>query len=1167
MQVTGTSGACEYTVTETAQTGYSLNTTASSTLTGVTLTPGGTTNLTVQNDQDPGSIQVTKSVVGADAPNGWEFTLSTTTAGCSIPGTVTNPATTADGSGGVVTFSGLQVATSPSTSCEYTVTETAQTGWTLNTTASSTLTGVTITAGNTTNLTVQNDQDLGGIAVTKTVNGAAAPAAWQFTLTSTTAGCVIPGTVTNPASTADGSGGSVSFTGLPLRSSTTGAVCEYTVSETAQTGYTLNVTASSTLTGIVPATPNTAISVVNDEDPGAIEVTKSVVGADAPNGWEFTLSVSGAGCAIPGSVTNPQTTADGSGGVVTFSGLQVSGTSGACQYTVAETAQTGWTLNTTASSTLTGVTVTSGNTTNLTVQNDQDLGGIAVTKTVNGAAAPAAWQFTLTSTTAGCVIPGTVTNPASTADGSGGSVSFTGLPLRSSTDGSVCQYTVSETAQTGYTLNTTASSTLTGIVPATPNTAISVVNDEDPGAIQVTKSVVGADAPNGWEFTLSVSGAGCAIPGAVTNPQTTADGSGGVVTFSGLQVAGTSGACQYTVAETAQTGWTLNTTASSTLTGVTVTAGSTTNLTVQNDQDLGGIAVTKTVNGAAAPAAWQFTLTSTTAGCVIPGTVTNPASTADGSGGSVNFTGLPLRSSTDGSVCEYNVAETAQTGYTLNVTASSALTGIVPATPNTAISVVNDEDPGAIQVTKSVVGADAPAAWEFTLSTTSAGCSIPGTVTNPASTADGSGGVVTFTGLQVTGTSGACEYTVTETAQTGYSLNTTASSTLTGVTLSPGGTTNLTVQNDQDPGSIQVTKSVVGADAPNGWEFTLSTTTAGCSIPGTVTNPASTADGSGGVVTFSGLQVATSPSTSCEYTVTETAQTGWTLNTTASSTLTGVTITAGNTTNLTVQNDQDLGGIAVTKTVNGADAPAAWQFTLTSTTAGCVIPGTVTNPASTADGSGGSVSFTGLPLRSSVDGSACEYSVAETAQTGYTLNTTASSTLTGIVPATPNTAISVVNDEDPGSIQVTKSVVGADAPNGWEFTLSTSTAGCSIPGTVTNPATTADGSGGVVTFSGLQVTGTSGACEYTVAETAQTGWTLNTTASSTLTGVTVTSGNTTNLTVQNDQDLGGIAVTKTVNGAAAPAAWQFTLTSTTAGCVIPGTVTNLRVPRMVRVVR
>ena len=695
-------------------------------------TVGATVAVTVSNPLlGPGAIRVNKTVTGASAPNPWQFTLSSTTTGCDISHVTPNPASTANGSGGFVLFNNLPVTNSSGSTCNYTVVETAQTGWTLNTGASSTLTGVTVTEGGTTTLGVQNDQQLGGIAVTKTVNGAPAPAPWQFTLTSTTAGCVIPGTVTNPASTADGSGGSVSFTGLPLNSSTTGAACQYTVSETAQAGYTLNTTASSTLTGIVPGTPNTPISVVNDQDPGAIQVTKSVVGADAPNGWQFTLSVSGAGCSIPGTVTNPQTTADGSGGSVTFSGLQVTGTSGACQYTVAETAQTGWTLNTGASSTLTGVTVTSGNTTNLTVQNDQDLGGIAVTKTVNGAAAPAAWQFTLTSTTAGCVIPGTVTNPASTADGSGGSVNFAGLPLRSSNDGSVCQYTVSETAQTGYTLNTTASSTLTGIVPATPNTAISVVNDQDPGAIQVTKSVVGADAPNGWEFTLSVSGAGCAIPGSVTNPVSTADGSGGVVSFTGLQVSGTSGACQYTVAETAQTGWTLNTGASSTLTGVTVTAGSTTNLTVQNDQDLGGIAVTKTVNGAAAPAAWQFTLTSTTAGCVIPGTVTNPASTADGSGGSVNFTGLPLRSSTDGSVCQYNVAETAQSGYTLNVTASSTLTGIVPSTPNTAISVVNDEDPGAIQVTKSVVGADAPAAWEFTLSTTSAGCSIPGTVTNP----------------------------------------------------------------------------------------------------------------------------------------------------------------------------------------------------------------------------------------------------------------------------------------------------------------------------------------------------------------------------------------------------------------------------------------------------
>ena len=137
-------------------------------------------------------------------------------------------------------------------------------------------------------------------------------------------------------------------------------------------------------------------------------------------------------------------------------------------------------------------------------------------------------------------------------------------------------------------------------------------------------------------------------------------------------------------------------------------------------------------------------------------------------------------------------------------------------------------------------------------------------------------------------------------------------------------------------------------------------------------------------------------------------QTGWTLNTTASSTLTGVAVTPGNTTNLTVQNDQNLGDIQVAKTVVGNDAPAGWEFTLTSTTTGCVIPGTVTNPVSTADGSGGSVSFVGLPLRSSTDGSVCEYSVTETAQAGYTLDTGASDPMTGIVPASPATNVSVV---------------------------------------------------------------------------------------------------------------------------------------------------------------
>jgi subtilisin-like proprotein convertase family protein len=106
----------------------------------------------------------------------------------------------------------------------------------------------------------------------------------------------------------------------------------------------------------------------------------------------------------------------------------------------------------------------------------------------------------------------------------------------------------------------------------------------DVGAITVNKTVNGAPAPAGWQFTLSSSN--CTLPGGLTNPATTADGSGGSVSWANLLVEdGSSSACLYIVSETVQSGYTLSTTLSSSLTGITLTANMTTPLTVVNVED------------------------------------------------------------------------------------------------------------------------------------------------------------------------------------------------------------------------------------------------------------------------------------------------------------------------------------------------------------------------------------------------------------------------------------------------------------------------------------------------------------------------------------------------------------------------------------------------------
>ena len=79
------------------------------------------------------------------------------------------------------------------------------------------------------------------------------------------------------------------------------------------------------------------------------------------------------------------------------------------------------------------------------------------------------------------------------------------------------------------------------------------------------------------------------------------------------------------------------------------------------------------------------------------------------------------------------------------------------------------------------------------------------------------------------------------------------------------------------------------------------------------------------------------------------------------------------------------GAITVDKTVVGEASTNSWAFTLISEEAGCVIPVTVTNPTNTADGSGGQVLFSDLPLFSSASENACRYSVTETTQAGWSL--------------------------------------------------------------------------------------------------------------------------------------------------------------------------------------
>lgn len=277
------------------------------------------------------------------------------------------------------------------------------------------------------------------------------------------------------------------------------------------TGITLVTGANATGYNFGEATPSAAIN-----------LTKTVNGAPAPANWSFTLATSTPGCAIPATTANPATT-PGSGGTAAFAGLQVwsqSTPNTHCAYSISENTQNGWIFVPGSSTALTGITLNLGQTANVSLVNAQQTAEIAVTKTVNGAAAPANWSFTLSSSVAGCAIPGATTNPATTP-GSGGAVSFANLPVASSTSGAACTYAITENSQTGYLLNTGTSSALTGItVVAGATTPVTINNDQVRVRVQKTLTS-GVIAPgNTVVYSVVVTNAGtvAAAPVAVSDP-------------------------------------------------------------------------------------------------------------------------------------------------------------------------------------------------------------------------------------------------------------------------------------------------------------------------------------------------------------------------------------------------------------------------------------------------------------------------------------------------------------------------------------------------------------------------------------------------------------------------------------------------------------------------
>ncbi|MFV0427092.1 MAG: hypothetical protein ACK5KU_08660 [Beutenbergiaceae bacterium] len=255
------------------------------------------------------------------------------------------------------------------------------------------------------------------------------------------------------------------------------------------------------------------------------------------------------------------------------------------------------------------------------------------------------------------------------------------------------------------------------------------------GIIEVTKTVDNAPGPDmpytgPTVWTFEVASSNCDIGPLVATSLTTPAGTGGTVTFKGLLIEQDRGAglqtCRYDVTEVSVPGWTM-TTGASDITDLTTTLTGITEVSVNNRQDVGDISIVKTVTGAAAPADWEFTLTSVTAGCYLPGAAdpyTSLTQTTSGAGGTTTFEDVPVYSTTvpsdptlspDPGRCVYSVAENTQTGYRMSVPADSADLGglLVVAGDTTTVEITNEQTRGRIVIRKFANPGDDGAVFPF----------------------------------------------------------------------------------------------------------------------------------------------------------------------------------------------------------------------------------------------------------------------------------------------------------------------------------------------------------------------------------------------------------------------------------------------------------------------
>jgi Domain of unknown function (DUF5979) len=1048
-----------YAVTETQPANYvdatpsanpgtgasSAGTAGSNTVTGIFLNPGNAALGYNFGELALATINLTKTVVGAAAPNGWSFTLSSSVAGCTI--TAPNPATTASGAGGNVSFAKVPLysSTAPYAACSYAIAEAAQTGWAMNAAASSNLSAIAVTVGGTTNLSVENDQQTGTISVNKTVVGLPSTTPWQFTLSTTTAGCSLPLGLTNPASTPSGASGSAQFAGLPLNSSSSAAACVYAIAETAQAGYNLNTAASTTAGITLTAGTTTTANIENDQLYGSLSVTKSVSGGPAGYSGSFPISVS---CLFNRTNVNnisPAATQSASAGTagpgsVTFGNIP-QGATCTISETNLPTPPLSYTWNT---PTLTQPTAAIGaSPVSASVQNSltQQFGSLIVTKTVSGAPSGYSGSFPISVACllAGSPVSGIQPNsPQSVTAGAAGpgSVTFTNIP-----QGAICSVsegTLPTNLPTSYAwvAGTPSISQSTTAIGPTPSTA-DVVNTmvQQVAGLSVVKSVTGGPAGFSGSFEIDVA---CTLSGnAITvtpaSQMVSAGTAGsGTVNFSGIPQGAICTVSEGSMPATP----TSYTWAAPTISApVTIQAtGSTATVANMLSQQFGSLIVNKTVSGGPAGYSDSFPIT---VECSLGGVTVTPlesnsqsVTAGTGSAGSVTFSHIP-----QGSTCTTSegALPAAPLSYTFGTPVVTQAPAIAAASVTATVANSLAQQFGSLQVTKTVSGGPASYSDSFLINVacTLAGAAVTPTEGNSQSITAGPGtpGALTFSHLPQ---GSIC--TTGEGALPNPPLSYTfGTPTITQAAAIAATQVTATVVNTltQQMAGLTVTKTVSGG--PSGYQdnFTIivACTLSGNAVSGITPNPSqSIAAGpaGSGSVNFGNIPAGSICTVSEGALPTAPASYTWA---TPSITQSGPIAVTGSTATVANILSQQFGTLIVTKQLNGGPSGYGSSFPIV---ASCTLNGVAVAPAegttqsaSATTGGSGSVTFSQIP-----QGATCTVSEGSlpAAPIGYTWATPIVTQPTSAITTTASTAtvVNALTQLDPPFVLI-KSVTGGPA--------------------------------------------------------------------------------------------------------------------------------------------